>query len=653
MRKGMITMGLVRLISRSLGVVLIVTSLTTCHISNFMSPDSAEPGSIIPISIHITDDVTPENEIVEGVLALLLPNDWIINTGQWESTLGSGDLIYDDIWSERASTKYPTTRFNPEMEWFAFITDSAFSYTDVQEFQADFTIQIGDSLALYQLACVATRNNHDGTGTWTKVSYPHFIGVPSLSDYTSYRVEAADEWTQLFYRDSGWVGADGTYPIPLDGNENYDPSPSRQTLINFSDTFIGQVSDEGTRLEGTQMVNNTQGILTGSQPIDENIRFRWGGDGENHEAQLVPATPNTEPGEWFWQMDGISLEDSIHIFLLRMESDDQWGFAIAGVVLASGVIGPDGQREGIEQIDFEVEYTNPSDNSQLVFGQAIMAQTVRSGCPNPDGYIYVYGPRSYSGGKGLVVARVLEASLSNVNAWSFWDGTDWSDNIADCADVMSGISQEHSVSQSPDGEYLLTFLRDGMSGPVCISRSPTPVGPFSYPEVIWTPPETDISPNIFTYNAKAHPHLSPPGELLISYEVNTFDFWEHFSNANIYHPRFIRMVYDNFVSIDEEYGQNAGNRPNKFRPVAYPNPFNGQVVLSFNEGYGKLKSIVIFDLTGKIVQKWEASMLSGKHEVSWDGKNINGEFTAAGVYLVQSSFDGGVNQALTKITLLK
>lgn len=30
--------------------------------------------------------------------------------------------------------------------------------------------------------------------------------------------------------------------------------------------------------------------------------------------------------------------------------------------------------------------------------------------------------------------------------------------------------------------------------------------------------------NYITYNAKAHSHLSAPGELLISYNVNAFDF---------------------------------------------------------------------------------------------------------------------------------
>ncbi|MGI8532073.1 MAG: hypothetical protein ACR2KN_03650 [Geodermatophilaceae bacterium] len=52
-------------------------------------------------------------------------------------------------------------------------------------------------------------------------------------------------------------------------------------------------------------------------------------------------------------------------------------------------------------------------------------------------------------------------------------------------------------------------------------------------------PESTLTPNTYTHNAKAHPNLSTPDRLLISYNVNTFDFGENFSNADIYRPRFI------------------------------------------------------------------------------------------------------------------
>ena len=48
--------------------------------------------------------------------------------------------------------------------------------------------------------------------------------------------------------------------------------------------------------------------------------------------------------------------------------------------------------------------------------------------------------------------------------------------------------------------------------------------------------------DFYTYNAKAHPNLSKPGEILISYNVNSFDFLDDIVK-HPYHlrPRFISV----------------------------------------------------------------------------------------------------------------
>ena len=45
----------------------------------------------------------------------------------------------------------------------------------------------------------------------------------------------------------------------------------------------------------------------------------------------------------------------------------------------------------------------------------------------------------------------------------------------------------------------------------------------------------------FTYNAKAHSHLSTPGRLLISYNVHNLEALGE--NADIYRPRFVWLEY--------------------------------------------------------------------------------------------------------------
>ena len=70
----------------------------------------------------------------------------------------------------------------------------------------------------------------------------------------------------------------------------------------------------------------------------------------------------------------------------------------------------------------------------------------------------------------------------------------------------------------------------------------SPIGPFGRGHRIWRCPEVAEHEQVFAYNAKAHPHLSPSGELLISYNLNSMDFFgELLKDATIYRPRFLRL----------------------------------------------------------------------------------------------------------------
>src|SRR4051794_2956713 len=81
----------------------------------------------------------------------------------------------------------------------------------------------------------------------------------------SYTVEAAPEWTNLFYRNSGWFGADGIFSIPLSGVDKNNNEGNDSTLLLFGDTYIGEVKDNKP-LPGNVMVNNTIAYIKGNDP---------------------------------------------------------------------------------------------------------------------------------------------------------------------------------------------------------------------------------------------------------------------------------------------------------------------------------------------------------------------------------------------------
>jgi hypothetical protein len=159
---------------------------------------------------------------------------------------------------------------------------------------------------------------------------------------------------------------------------------------------------------------------------------------------------------------------------------------------------------------------------------------------HPDGYVYVYGIREDVYNKKVIVARVLRDDFEDFSKWRVFDGTQWVSGIGNAKTLCGRTSTEMSVTQLPNGRYLMVFMKDTISGIISIRTAPSPEGPWGPIEDVYTvPPMNSLA--FFTYHAKAHPHLSGRDGLLISYNVNATDFWSHFTHAEIYRPRFIRL----------------------------------------------------------------------------------------------------------------
>lgn len=172
-----------------------------------------------------------------------------------------------------------------------------------------------------------------------------------------------------------------------------------------------------------------------------------------------------------------------------------------------------------------------------------MVNTEEAGAPHPDGYVYVYGIEELITPKQLLVARVRPDAFEDFDAWTFWNGDAWVgvERIEEAAGVTTRVSNEMSVTPTSNGKFVLTFQLDTISPYTAIRVGESPVGPFGPVERIWYTDEVEESDNYYTYNAKAHPHLSTRNELLISYNVNSQDLFGDLDVLpEIYRPRFIR-----------------------------------------------------------------------------------------------------------------
>ncbi len=363
------------------------------------------------------------------------------------------------------------------------------------------------------------------------------------ADITRYSGVAAPDWTAMFERTSGWTGADGVYTFPLAGDDSLGSGAHQGTFWIFSDTFVGNVDANGKRLAGTVMVNNTSATMQGAVPgpgvLDFHVRTD---DGGHPVSMVVPPQPST----WYWPADGLVQGGTVTMSALRMKTGNggAFNFAVDGVAWL--------QASSQDAVPFAGSYTvtdapqlyhaAPVDGStgDMTFGTAVMPLTTGAHAPKPDGYVYVYGTRN-DASKQLLVSRVKPAYLLQPGSYRYWNGKQWVADIGKARPMTDRLSSEFSVTPLPDGRYLLVFQLDALSKTIAVRYGSSPTGPWGAPIPVWDCPEAGMTKNTYVYNAKAHPHLSTNGQLLISYHVNTFKFAENMNKADIYHPRFITV----------------------------------------------------------------------------------------------------------------
>lgn len=355
------------------------------------------------------------------------------------------------------------------------------------------------------------------------------------------------EWDRVFQRSEGWTGGDAMYSLPLD---------DRRVLWLFADTWIGPV-ENNKHVPGSKLVNNTLAMHSllpaGKTPAPDEVSFRWGNmnDAEKPQAWIRPPTENDAPDapeHWYWVADAVMLpgpngKERLCIFLWhieRAEGEGVFNFRSRGGALAI-VDNPqdDWEQWNVRQV-VNPHATRAGAKPETTWGCEAMLVTEAGG----EQFVYVYGTQT---GAQMVLARAVPEKIDDFAAWEFRTPTGWSYSIARAAAVARGVTSEFSITpiEREGKSYWVLIQSELFLGPHVLARVATsPAGPWSRPKKIYRVLDLERNKNYFTYAAKAHPELSRPGELLITYVVNSADFGAMVNDAWIYRPRFLRLPLD-------------------------------------------------------------------------------------------------------------
>lgn len=303
----------------------------------------------------------------------------------------------------------------------------------------------------------------------------------------------------------GWIGGDSTYSVEL---------PEGRTLWLFSDSFIGTVTSSGDPQPGMAMVHNA--LVTEDQSGRLSTRTAEG-----------PESFFTDPSDtsYYWVQDAQVEGEELIVFLSRTkdvgDNEFEWERnAIARVSL------PDLTVKDIDEDD---------SGEPVAWGAGLMSTPTHT---------YIYGIDDQGGTKHLHLARAAAGNLATPSRWEYRTEDGWSDEASDSERLTDGVANELSVSPYEDGYLMISSdTSEPFSPDINAWTACDPEGPWEHPQTIYETPESAPKDH-FTYNAHGHPELSEDGELLISYNVNTFNFDELMGDPTLYRPKFITLDLD-------------------------------------------------------------------------------------------------------------
>lgn len=322
----------------------------------------------------------------------------------------------------------------------------------------------------------------------------------------SWASPAPDEDARFDLTGPGWIGGDSTYSVAL---------PDGRTLWLFSDSFIGEVTAGGAPKPGMAMVHNA--LITEDDAGRLSTRTRKG-----------PESFFPDPSEqsYYWVQDATVEGERLIVFLSETRRVGEEGFAWERNTLATVSL-PDLTTTEITPLP-AVAPGAPG----IAWGAGILTTAT---------YTYIYGVEDLEQGKHLYLARVPAGNLTDPNRWEYLGEDGWSPKASTSTRLASGVANELSVTPHRDGYLMISSDTSAPFSPQIVAWTAcSPQGPWTKRQTIYETPESRVQDH-FTYNAHAHAELSDDGSLLISYNVNTFDFEELNSDPTLYRPSFITL----------------------------------------------------------------------------------------------------------------
>lgn len=335
-------------------------------------------------------------------------------------------------------------------------------------------------------------------------------------DTTKYRIEvsSAGRTNPFFRSDKLWRGADGAASVDL-GNG--------RVLWLFSDGFIA--SDSSGSRKNSKMIRNSVAIQQGYDLNSASIRYYYDKSGKE------PHSFFPESGQfWFWTGHGVMIREKLILFLTKMKGV-KTGLGFEAVAWVAVLV----TNPQEEPSRWKMKYIEGTDTYGTIVGSAAVLKD--------ENYLYSYSVLEPGTHEAYLLRWKMEdACKGDLARPEWWFNGQWAERKTKepvPAPLFIG-GTEYSVHYDTTLKKYLQIQSHGFgAGSIGLRMSDSLQGPWTDLHLFFKPNYTGIT-KPFMYAAKAHPELKADG-LVITYNINSFDFGELVANQDIYFPKFMEV----------------------------------------------------------------------------------------------------------------
>ena len=319
----------------------------------------------------------------------------------------------------------------------------------------------------------------------------------------------------MFTNDNVWRGADGGATIDLGKGK---------ILWLFSDTFIDTL--ETGKRSNSKLINNSIAIQDRDVLKESKFSFYYKG------SRKKPKSFFELPGDtWFWTGHGTLVRNRLIIFLFEeKKTNTAFGFESTGWY----VVVIDNPND--EPQKWSLKYSKGPDTFGVIVGSSAVLKD--------NDFIYAYGVMEPGSHEVYLLRFPIDNIIDgNFTGMQWWTDDNWKTRTSldpKPTSLFSGQT-EFSVHYQPDlGKFVQIQTYGFGDASLGYRLAIRPEGPWSRPVIFYKPKLNDQKD--FVYTANAHPEIKSDG-IIISYNVNNFDFGKLLSNENIYFPKLIKIRF--------------------------------------------------------------------------------------------------------------